>query len=89
MIERPNYQDGMDSDHWFVWSWIIVLSDLLLGLGRLVRGRLESAVPGAWSGIVLRVRVPPSRIVEDHMRWTGPSTGSGLHLTCPRAGSLQ
>ena len=70
-------------------SWVIVASDLLLGLGRLVRGRLESAVPGAWSGIVLRVRVPPSRIVEDHTRWTGPSTGSGLQLTCPRAGSLQ
>ena len=35
-------------------SWIIVASDLF-GLGRLVRGRLESAVPGAWSGIVLRV----------------------------------
>ena len=69
--------------------WVIVVSDLLLGLGRLVRGRLESAIPGAWSGIVLRVRVSPSRIVEDHTRWTGPSTGSGLQLTCPRAGSLQ
>jgi len=32
-----------------------VVSDLLLGLRRLVRGRLESVVPGAWSGIVLRV----------------------------------
>ena len=59
-------------------SWIIVASDLLLGLGRLVRGRLESVVPGAWSGIVLRVRVPPSRIVEDHTWLTGPSTGFGL-----------
>ena len=67
--------------------WVIVISDLL-GLGRLVRGRLESVVPDAWSGIVLRVPVPPSRI-EDHTRWTGPSTGSGLQLTCPRAGSLQ
>ena len=34
---------------WFVWSWAIVVSDLLLGLGRLVRGRLESAVFGAAS----------------------------------------
>ena len=63
-------------------SWIIVASDVLLGLRRLVRGRLESVVPGAWSGFVLRVRVrvPPSQIVEDHTRWTGPSTGlvSGL-----------
>ena len=33
---------------WFVWSWVIVVSDLLLGLSSLVRGRLESAVPGAW-----------------------------------------
>ena len=57
-------------------SWIIVTSDL--HLGRLVRGRLESVALGAWSGIVLQVRVPPSRIVEDHTRWTGPSTGSGL-----------
>ena len=73
---------------WFVWSWVIVVSDLL-GLGRLVHGQLESAVPGAWSGIVLRVQVPLSRIVEDHTRWTGPSTGSGLQLTFPQAGSLQ
>ena len=74
---------------WFVWSWVIIISDLLLGLGRLVRGRLESVVPGAWSRIMLWVRVAPSRIVEDHTRWTGPSTGSGLQLTFPRAGSLQ
>ena len=37
--------------------------------------RRFSSVPGAWSGIVLRVRVP---IVEDHTRWTDPSAGSGL-----------
>ena len=43
--------------------------------------RRSSSVPGAWSGIVLRVRVPSSRIVEDHTRWTGPSAGSGLQLT--------
>ena len=66
---------------WFVWSWVIVVSDLLLGRGRLVRGRLESAVPGAWSGVVLRVRVPSSRIVKGHMRWTGPSAGFGLQLS--------
>ena len=39
-----------------------------------------SSVPGVWSGIVLGVRVPSSRIVEDHTRWTGPSAGSGLQL---------
>ena len=32
--------------------------------------RRFSSVPGAWSGIVLWVRVPSSRIVEDHTRWT-------------------
>ena len=40
---------GLGAD-WFVSSWVIVVSGLLLGLGSLVHGWLESMVPGAWCG---------------------------------------
>ena len=49
-------------------------------VSRLVHLASDAFPPSLVLGVasLLRVRVPPSQIVKDHTRWTGPSAGSGL-----------